>query len=336
MNDTTTRRIQLAAVPVGEPRTEDFALTTAPIPQPRPGQLLVRNTWMSVDPYMRQGMRGVPYLPPLAVGDVLYGAAVGEVVDSRAASVPVGVTVTHFAGWREHAVVDAASVTVVNPAIAPPETYLGVLGTTGLTAYATLTDTAPIRTGDVVFVSAAAGAVGSVAGRLARAFGAATVIGSAGGPDKARRLVTDFGYDTGLDYRAEPVAGQLARAAPEGIDYYFDNVGGEQLEAAIDVLRDHGRIAMVGAVSTYNSTEPPRGPANLHELGAKRASLHGFLVTDYQHLHPEWIRRGAAWLADGTLHSEHTVLDGLERAPEALMGVLSGANTGKMLVRLTT
>ncbi|MCX4832304.1 NADP-dependent oxidoreductase [Streptomyces sp. NBC_01016] len=328
------RQVQLAATPVGTPRPHDFQLVRTDLPRTGPGQLLVRNTWMSVDPYMREAMKGVPYLPPLRPGDALYGAAAGEVVVSRAQTVPVGATVTHFSGWCDYAVVDAAGASVVDTAAAPVPAYLGVLGATGLTAYATLTEVAPVRPGDVVFVSAAAGAVGSVAGQIARELGAARVIGSAGGADKARTLVAELGFDEGLDHRAAPLCEQLAKVAPDGIDYYFDNVGGDHLEAAIGALRERGRIAMVGAVSTYNATEPPRGPANLFVLSSKNASLHGMLVGGYTHLHPEWIGRGTAWLAAGVLRTRQTVVEGLEQAPAALIGVLRGANTGKMLVRL--
>ncbi|WP_043624725.1 NADP-dependent oxidoreductase [Nonomuraea candida] len=334
-DELISREIRLAARPVGEPVPADFELAQTRVPQPGEGQIVVRNTWMSVDPYMREWMNeDVSYARPYELGAPLLGSAVGEVVASRAETVPVGSVVTHFLGWREYAVLDAAEATVVDTSVAPAEAYLGPLGTTGLTAYATLTRVSPVQQGDVVWISAAAGAVGSIAGQIARKLGAAKVIGSAGGPDKAKRLVTEFGFDEGLDYRAAPIAAQLAEAAPDGIDVYLDNVGGDHLHAAIAALRDNGRIGMVGAISGYNATEPVPGPDNLFRLAARNATLRGMLINFHFDLFPEWIERGSAWIADGSLRYEQTVEEGIERAPAALLGVLSGANTGKMLVRL--
>ncbi|WP_327088272.1 NADP-dependent oxidoreductase [Nonomuraea sp. NBC_01738] len=330
-----THEIHLTARPQGAPTTADFALVTSELPELREGQVLVRNTWMSVDPYMRGRMDDAPsYIPPFRLGAAMDGSAVGEVVASRSADVPVGATVAHFRGWREHAIVDAAAATVVDTALAPAEAYLGALGTTGLTAYAALTQVAPVRQGDVVFVSAAAGAVGSIAGQLARKLGASRVIGSAGGPAKAERLVADFGYDAAIDYRAGSVAKQLAEAAGEGVDVYVDNVGGDHLEAAIGALRPFGRIAMVGAISTYDAVGPTPGPTNLFRLAAANGTLRGMLINDYLHLFPEWIGRAAGWLADGSLHTELTVAEGLEKAPGAFLSMMRGANVGKMLVKL--
>jgi hypothetical protein len=290
---------------------------------------------MSVDPYMRGRMdAGASYIPAFELGQVLEGGAVGEVVDSRSENVPVGATVSHFFGWREYALMDASDATVVDTTSVPPQAYLGVLGTPGLTAYAALTQVAPVREGDVVFVSAAAGAVGSVAGQMARLLGASRVIGSAGGATKTAKLVDDFGFDAAIDYRAASVAEQLARVAPDGIDVYVDGVGGDHLQAAIGAMRHEGRIALVGAVSTYNATAPAAGPDNLYAAAYKELTLRGILVTSYLHLFPEYIPGAAAWLAEGRLHTEETVVEGLEQAPAALIGVLRGANTGKMLVRL--
>ncbi|MEV7611689.1 NADP-dependent oxidoreductase [Streptomyces sp. NPDC089799] len=332
---TTSREIRLAARPVGEPGPEHFALSTTEVPEPAEGQILVRNTWMSVDPYMRGRMNDGPsYVPPFEIGAALDGSAIGEVIASRAAGVPVGATVSHFLGWREYAVLDAAAATVVDTALAPARAYLGALGATGLTAYAALTRTAPVREGDVVFVSAAAGAVGSVAGQLARRLGASRVIGSAGGPQKTRALLDGFGYDAAIDYRAGDLPAQLAQAAPEGIDVYLDAVGGDHLQAAIGAVRGGGRIALVGAVSGYNSTTPAPGPDNLLVAAAREVTLRGMLVTNHFDLFPEWIGKAAGWLAEGTLRTRETVVEGIEQAPEALLGVLRGANTGKMLVRL--
>ncbi len=329
------REIRLAARPFGEPSPEDFELVRAEVPEPGDGGILVRNTWMSVDPYMRGRMDDrKSYIAPFQIGAALEGTAVGEVLASRSDAVPAGATVSHFLGWREYAVLPAADATVVDTTAAPAQAYLGALGPTGLTAYAALTEAAPVREGEVVFVSAAAGAVGSAAGQIARRLGAATVIGSAGGPAKARKLLDTFGFDAAIDYRAGSVAEQLAQAAPAGIDVFVDGVGGEHLQAAIGAMREHGRIALVGAISTYNSTGPVVGPENMYEAAWKQLSLRGLLVTSYLHLFPEYLERATGWLTDGLLRSEETVVEGLDQAPAALLGVLRGANTGKMLVRL--
>ncbi|MFI0409220.1 NADP-dependent oxidoreductase [Actinomadura sp. 3N508] len=329
------REIHLTSRPVGEPRPEDFELVSAALPEPAEGQVLVRNTWMSVDPYMLDRMREEEtYLPRFQLGAPMEGSAIGEAVASRSADVPVGAAVVHFLGWREYAAVDAADVTVADLSLAPAEAWLGALGTTGLTAYAALTQVAPVREGDVVFVSAAAGAVGSIAGQLARKLGASRVIGSAGGPVKAGRLVHDFGYDAAIDYRAGSLAKQLADAAPDGIDVYVDHVGGDHLVAAIDALRHGGRIAMVGAISSYYATEPVPGPSNLFALAAKDATLRGMLINSYFHLFPEWIGKAAGWLADGSLHTELTVAEGIDQAPAAFLDMMRGGNVGKMLVKL--
>ncbi|HZG03289.1 MAG TPA: NADP-dependent oxidoreductase [Streptomyces sp.] len=332
---TVSREIRLASRPVGEPGPENFEPAVTEVPEPEEGQVLVRNTWMSVDPYMRGRMNDGPsYIAPFEIGAPLEGGAVGEVVASRSASVPVGATVSHFLGWREYAVLDAAEATVVDTSLAPARAYLGPLGPTGLTAYAAFTRTAPVREGDVVLVSAAAGAVGSVAGQLARKLGASRVIGSAGGPRKTAGLLDVFGFDAAIDRHQGRIGEQLAKAAPEGIDVYLDNVGGDHLRAAIDAMRFGGRIALVGAISTYDATGPVPGPDNLFASAAREVTLRGMLVTNHLDLLPEWTAKAAGWLADGTLRTEETVVEGIERAPEAFLGVLRGANTGKMLVRL--
>lgn len=330
----SSREWRLAARPVGEPKPTDFTFATTTVPDPGPGQVVVRNDHLSVDPYMRGRMdEGESYIPPFALDEPMTGSAVGTVVASGVPSLPVGTTVTHFLGWREHALLGEADVQVVDTTLAPATAYLGVLGTTGLTAWATLKEVAPVREGDVVFVSGAAGAVGSVAARLARELGAAKVIGSAGGPAKAARLTSDFGYDVALDYRAGDIHGQLAAAAPEGVDVYLDNVGGDHLDAALRVMNRHGRVGLVGAISAYNATSPPAGPAHLPLAIGKRITLRGMIVGDHLHLAPDYVRRAAGWLADGTLMTNETVVDGIENAVEAFLGMMKGANTGKMLVR---
>ncbi|GAB2543518.1 NADP-dependent oxidoreductase [Nocardia heshunensis] len=332
--------IQLATRPDGAPTAANFALVERPLPELLDGQILVRNTWMSVDPYMRGRMDDKPsYLPPFQLGAALEGSAVGEVIESRSDAIAVGATVTHFQGWRDLAVVDAATATVVDTGLAAPQHYLGALGTTGLTAYAALTAIAEVRPGDVVFISAAAGAVGSVAGQIARKLGASRVIGSAGGPAKTRLLLEEFGFDAAIDYRAGDLRGQLAAAAPEGIDVYLDSVGAEHLTAAIEAMRPGGRIALVGAISGYNAGGGNGGARaestpDLYLAATKEITLRGMLVTSHFASFGEFIGQAAGWLADGSLRTRETVYAGLDQAPAAFLGVLSGANTGKMLVRL--
>ncbi|WP_306366385.1 NADP-dependent oxidoreductase [Nocardiopsis sp. CC223A] len=331
-----SREVHLVARPVGEPVPTDFALVETTLPDPGPGQVLVRNEWISVDPYMRGRMNdSKSYVAPYRLGAAMEGGAVGTVVASGDDSVPVGATVLHFLGWRDHALAPAEAVRVVDAGAAPAQAYLNALGMIGFTAYVGLTEIAPVREGDVVFVSGAAGAVGSLAGQIARRLGAAKVIGSAGGPEKKRRLVEEFGYDAAIDYREGRLEEQLAQAAPDGIDVYFDNVGGDHLRAAIAAARDHARIALCGAISQYNATEPVPGPDNLFLAVGKRLTLRGFIVGDHSHLMGEYARRAAGWLADGDLRVEETVVDGIDNAVTAFLDMMRGANTGKMLVRLS-
>lgn len=331
---TRTRQLHLLNRPTGEPQESDFALATVPIPDLAHGEVLVRNTHVSVDPYMRGRMNDAPsYIAPFELNAPLEGSAVGEVIKSRHDSVPVGAVVSHFAGLREHSVISGDEVTPIDVGVVPETAYLGPLGTTGLTAYAAVTRIAPVRKGDVVFVSGAAGAVGSIAGQLARRLGASRVIGSAGGAAKVRALREDFGYDDAIDYRTEGISERLAELAPDGVDVFIDNVGGDQLEAGIDRMRQHGRIAMVGAVSQYNLIERPTGPRNLYQAATKELTLRGMLVTSHFDLMPEYLGTAIPWLADGSLRSRETVVEGIESAPAALVGVLNGANLGKMLVR---
>jgi NADPH-dependent curcumin reductase CurA len=243
--------------------------------------------------------------------------------------------VLHGLGWREYAVVDGADVRVVDPATAPKlSAYLGVLGMTGLTAYVGLLDIAQFGPGDTVFVSGAAGAVGSIAGQIAKLRGAKRVVGSAGSAEKVAHLIDDLGYDAAFNYKDAPVRHQLRSAAPDGIDVYFDNVGGDHLEAAIGALNQNGRAALCGAISVYNATEPEPGPRNMTLMVGKRLTLRGFIVSDH------WDRMGAfaqevgGWLRDGRIHYRETVVEGLDQAPRAFIGLLRGENTGKMVVKV--
>jgi NADPH-dependent curcumin reductase CurA len=332
----TSREWQLIARPVGEPKAADFRMLAAEVADPGPGQILVRNTWLSVDPYMRGRMNDVPsYIPPFQLDEPMTGGAVGVVVAAGDGSpVPVGTTVSHFEGWREYALLDAAHAQPLDVTAVPPQAYLGVLGITGLTAYVGLTEIAPVKEGDVVFVSGAAGAVGSIAGQIARRLGASKVIGSAGGPQKVKRVQEDFGFDAAIDYREGNLSAQLKAAAPEGVDVYFDNVGGDTLEAALSRMNLFGRIALCGAISVYNAESAPAGPRNLSLAIGKSLTLRGFTIGHHMKTFPEYIGKASGWLADGSLRADETVVDGVENALNAWFGLMSGANTGKMLVRL--
>jgi NADPH-dependent curcumin reductase CurA len=331
----TGTEVHLAARPHGEPRDSDFRIEQVDVPDPGAGEVLVRNTWMSVDPYMRGRMNDAEsYVPPFKLDAPLDGGAVGEVIASEDPSLAPGDIVMHGLGWREYALAPAGAVRKVDTELAPAQAYLGVLGMPGLTAYAGLLDVAGLREDDVVFVSGAAGAVGGLAGQIAKQRGH-RVIGSAGSPEKVAHVVDELGFDAAFDYHDGPVAEQLAKAAPDGIDVYFDNVGGEHLEAAIGSLRRYGRVAMCGAISQYNASEPAPGPRNLALAVGKRLTLRGFIVGDHGHLRDDFVREVGTWLSEGRIHHRETVVEGLEHAPSAFIGLLRGANTGKMLVKLS-
>jgi NADPH-dependent curcumin reductase CurA len=330
-----SREVRLAARPAGEPAPSDFDLASVDVVDPEPGEVVVRNLFMSVDPYMRGRMNDVPsYVPPFRLGETLTGAAVGEVVASAADGFAEGDVVEHALGWREYAVVGARGVRRVDTSVAPASAYLGVLGGPGLTAYVGMLDIAELREGDVVFVSGAAGAVGSLAGQLAKLRGH-VVVGSAGSPEKVAMLRDEFAFDAAFDYHDGPVRRRLRESAPEGIDVYFDNVGGEHLEAAIGALHQHGRVALCGAISGYNATEPAPGPRNLALAIGKRLTMRGFIIFDHVDRQAAFLDEVAPLLRDGRIVARETIVDGgIEAAPQAFMNLLRGANTGKMLVRL--
>jgi len=329
------RQIVLASRPSGWPAAENFALTETDRPDLADGQVRVRNIFMSVDPYMRGRMNDAKsYVPPFRLGEPLEGGAIGTVVESRSPELNVGDLVLHMLGWRDEAVLPARQARKVTVAKGlPPSAYLGVLGMPTLTAYVGLLDIAGMRPGEVVFVSGAAGAVGSMAGQIARLKGAARVIGSAGSDDKVKWL-REIGFDAAFNYRAASVVEQLREAAPGGIDVYFDNVGADHLDAALVILNQNGRVAMSGAIASYNATEAPAGPSNLGLVIIKRLTLRGFIVSDHARRMPDMIADVSAWLRDGKLTHAETVVEGLDHAPEAFISLLRGANTGKMIVRL--
>jgi len=332
---TTSREIRLKSRPVGLPTADNFELATVTLPDPGPGEVQVRNTWMTVDPYMRGRMNDVKsYSPPFQLGEAMQGGAVGEVVASNDPALKPGDLVQSFFGWREAFNAPAAMVQKVETFGLPPQAFLGVAGMPGLTAYAGLLRVAALKDGDVVFVSAAAGAVGSVVCQIAKLKGH-KVIGSAGGPEKTAFLRDELKVDVAIDYKAEPIMPALERAAPQGIDVYFENVGGEHLEAALNSARPFGRFALCGMISMYNATKPPAGPANIIQAVGKQLRLEGFIVSSHADLQPAFHKDLAAWHAAGKLKWRETVMEGIGKAPDAFLALFSGGNFGKMLVKLS-
>nr|WP_235990103.1 NADP-dependent oxidoreductase [Streptomyces ureilyticus] len=341
----TGREIWPVAYPRGEVRASDFRVVEVEVRQPRPGEVLVRNTWTSVDAALRLRLRETAppgYFPAFPLEEPMDGImTVGEVVESRADGFAPGDTVWHASGWRDYALVEAGkqalggvgTLTKLDVDVAPPQAHLGALGANGLTAYAGLFHAADLRDGDVVWVSAAAGAVGSLAAQMAKIRGH-RVIGSAGSDEKVRYLLEELGLDAAFNYKRGPLPDLLREAAPDGIDVYFDNVGGDHLEAALGALRRSGRVAICGMISEYAAKEPPHGPANLMLAVTKGLTIRGFRASGHTRLLSEMRRQVGAWVREGRLHCRETIVDGLPQAPLALAGLLRGDNTGKTLVRI--
>jgi NADPH-dependent curcumin reductase CurA len=335
---TTSREIRLVRRPEpgADASPECFEIVKTTLPEPADGEVVVENQFFSVDPYMRGRMNDTrSYVPPFAVGEPLQGGAVGVVTASRDPALPEGSLVSSMLGWREAYVAAGSSLQRLAepPAGVGLSAYLGVLGMPGFTAWVGVTEIAPVTDGDVVFVSAAAGAVGSVAGQLARARGAARIIGSAGSPAKVASLTEDFGYDAGFSHRDGPPGDRLAELAPKGIDVYFDNVGGEQLRAAIDAMRLFGRIALCGSISSGYHGGAGGGIDNLGLAVGKRLRLRGFIVSDHVDRHSEFLAEMGEMLADGRIVSRERVHDSIESAPAAFLGLFSGGDQiGKVVV----
>ncbi|WP_018349036.1 NADP-dependent oxidoreductase [Longispora albida] len=323
------RYVHQIARPHGRPTADQFRFVDAPDPVPGPGQALVENLYLSVDPYMREVMNDGDLDAPME------GRALGRVLSSDEPGLSEGDLILHRDGWRTHAVVGAGQYRKLRHHDGVPlDTFLGLLGGTGLSAYVGLTRIGRIEAGETVFISAAAGGVGSAAGQIARLLGAKRIIGSAGSDTKAEYLTSRLGFDAAINYRAGNLRDQLAQAAPDGIDLYFDNVGGEHMEAAIDVLKPGGRIVWCGAVSQYNNTGTWSGPANLYEVVYKTLRLEGFLVREHMDAQPELEDFLVPHLRSGAVHSAQTIVDGFDGIVDAFLDMLSGANTGKMIVRL--
>lgn len=330
------REVRLKSYPVGIPKKDDFELVETPIPEPGPGQLLIRNIYMSVDPYMRGRM--IPnrqnYIGAFEVGRPLEGGCVGRVIESKGETIQAGDYVLGMLGWREYYVSAESAVTKIDPAVAPIQSYLGVLGMPGMTAYVGLLDIGQPQAGETVFVSAASGAVGSIACQIARLKGC-RVIGSAGSPEKIDWLLNEAGIDAALNYKeVKKLRKEVGRLCPDGIDIYFDNVGGDHLEAALSHMNNFGRIVLCGMISEYNATEPPTGPRNLRVAVGRRLKLQGFIVLDHAERQPQFLADMGRWIGEGKIRWQETVLEGIEKAPEAFIGLFQGQNIGKMLVKI--
>lgn len=329
-----SRSVQLVGRPPGMPGPEDFQVVESEVGYAGPGEVLVQNRFMSVDPYMRGRMRDrKSYVPPYALGETMTGGAVGQVVESQAPGLLPGDWVLSNFGWREAFVCAADEVTALGTLEAPPSAYLGVMGMPGMTAYTGLFGAASMKDGERVFVTGAAGAVGSIAGQIAKIKGG-RVVGTAGSAEKVRYLVDDLGFDYAFDYHDGEHRKHLREGSPDGIDVFFDNVGGDLLQAGIASMREFGRIALCGAISMYNDTEPAPGPSNLPRAIGLGLNIRGFLVRHYAHMRKDFLRDVGTWLADGRLTYRETVYEGIESAPDAFIGLFEGANVGKMVVRL--
>ena len=331
----TNRQLRLAARPVGEPRSTDWQQVEEPVAEPGDGEFLVQVLYLSIDPAMRGWMNaGKSYIRPVEIGEVMRAGAVGRVIASRHPEFSVGDHVSGSFGVQEYCVSDGRGVTKVDPAMAPLPVYLGTLGMSGMTAYFGLLDIGRPEPGQTVVVSGAAGAVGNVVGQVAKILGC-RVIGIAGGERKCRSLVEEFGFDAAIDYQTEDVRKALREHAPDGVDIYFDNVGGDILDAVLTRLARGARIVICGAISQYNNTEPVKGPSNYMSLLVNRASMTGMVVFDYADRYGEGVAQLAEWLADGQLVSrEDVVSGGVETFPETLMRLFRGENLGKLVLQI--
>jgi NADPH-dependent curcumin reductase CurA len=333
MSTTTSREIRLASRPRGLPTADNFTLAQVDLAPPPDGQVLVRNLYMSVDPYMRGRMNsGKSYVPPFELGKPLEGGAVGEVIASRAREFKPGDAVTSRFGWREYFIASPKELHPVSREIQPLSVYLGALGMTGMTAWAGL-HLVEVKAGETIFISGAAGAVGSVAGQLAKLRGC-RVIGSAGSMEKVMFLREECGFDIAFDYKTGPVLEQLNLEAPDGIDVYFDNVGGETLEAALSALRLHGRIIACGGISGYNEEKPRPGPSNLFNVVTKRLTMKGLMVLDWLDRQTEFEKEVGGYFKAGKVKHKETVVKGIDNAVDAFLGLFQGQNVGKMVVDL--
>jgi len=332
------RRIVLAARPVGEPKPSDFRLEEFSPPDPGPGQVLLRTLWLSLDPYMRGRMSDAPsYAAPVEIGQVMEGGTVSDVLASHVGGFAVGDIVVGRTGWQTHALSDGRALRKVDHTQAPMSTALGVLGMPGMTAYAGLAEIGKPQAGETLVVAAASGAVGSVVGQIAKIKGLRAV-GIAGGPEKCRFVVEELGFDAGVDHRAPDLAGRLQAACPKGIDIYFENVGGPVFEAVFPLLNPFARVPVCGLISQYNATAATAGailtPQLFRAILTKRLTIRGFIVSDFASLQADFHRDVSTWLHEGRIKYREHVVEGLENAPRALIGLLKGENFGKVVVRV--
>ena len=335
MAETVSKEIILRRSPVGLPTESDFELAQSMVPEVRAGQVLVRNIYMSVDPYMRGRMTaGRSYVPPFELGKPLEGRCVGQVVQSKRDDFHLGDYVLSMKGWREYYLSDGSSLTRVDGKAAPIQAYLGILGMTGLTGYVGLLDMGQPKTGETVLVSAASGAVGATVCQIAKIKGC-HVVGSAGSDHKVKWLMEEAGVDVAFNYKkVGDLLAELRKHCPQGIDVHFENVGGEHLEAAIEHMNAHGRIVLCGMISQYNATERPPGPKNLFLAISKRLSLKGFIVSDHLDRQPQFHADMQTWIAEDRIRWKESIVEGIEKAPRAFIGLFEGANFGKMLVKV--
>lgn len=333
------RRIVLASRPRGAPVPGNFRLEEHPAPEPPEGQLLLRTLYLSIDPYMRGRMsEGPSYAPPVPIGGVMVGGAVCRVEVSRHPDYRGGELVLAYPGWQDYSLASADQITRLDPAMTRPSYALGVLGMPGFTAYVGLRDIGTPRAGETVVVAAATGAVGSVVGQIAKIDGC-RVVGVAGGPEKCRFAVEELGFDACIDHRAPDFPQQLAAACPKGIDVYFENVGGAVFDAVFPLLNVHARVPVCGLIAQYNAERLPDGPDRrpllLRDVLTRRIRLQGFLITDHGGRFPEFYREMSAWVAQGRVRTREHLIEGLENAPAALIGMLEGRNFGKVVVRVS-
>jgi hypothetical protein len=334
----TARRIVLASRPVGEPKPENFRLEEFPVPAPGTGQVLVRTMWLSLDPYMRGRMNDAPsYAAPVGIGQVMEGGTVGEVIASNNEGFAAGEIVLGHTGWQTHALASGKGMRKLDPKLAPLSTALGVLGMPGRTAYFGLAEIGKPQPGETLVVAAASGPVGSMVGQIGKIKGL-RVIGIAGGEKKCRYVKEELGFDECLDHRADDLAARLKAACPKGIDVYFENVGGKVFEAVFPLLNTYARIPVCGLIAQYNAAALPEGrnwlPALMFGVLTKRLTVRGFIVTDFSARTDEFLQEAAPWVRDGRIKYREDVLDGLDKAPAGLIGLLRGENFGKQLVRV--
>ena len=334
MANRISHEIQLASRPNGIPTAANFTLVQTTLAPLQDQEVLVRNLFMSVDPYMRGRMNeGKSYVPQFEIGKPLEGSAIGEIIESRANEFKPGDVVTSSFGWREYFIASPHELQPVSREIQPLSVYLGALGMTGMTAWAGL-HLVEVKAGETVYISGAAGAVGSVAGQLAKLRGC-RVIGSAGSAEKVEFLQAECGFNSAFNYKEGPVLEQLKLKAPDGIDVYFDNVGGESLEAALAILRLHGRIIACGGISGYNAKSPLPGPSNLFNMITKRLTMKGLMVFDWLDRQAEFREEVGGYFQAGKLKHKETVVEGIDQAVGAFLGLFQGQNVGKMVVKLT-